>query len=233
MNLQESSPTPLPLDLSGLNWRHLPRPINTLADYEPSRHAKTYLRALAQAAGLPLENPSEEEIFFNHFHRRRPDERGQTAMMAAGFAHWGKFLGHLDAWHDLARPVPRAYAEFIGVNEEELRGTVAADQVEYALALELPLRPRSWTLRVFAAMYQSMIFPLGCETEADCVAHVRDFCRGKPVRACISTPGLKTLWIEPPEGRVDVTLYRPTLKITRRWITFAYDGRIVGTMWLR
>lgn len=217
MNLPDNLPPSLPIDPTTFAWRLTHRPINRVEGYESGAHARAYLRRCAEQSGLWLEELER-------------DEPTLAAMRAAGYASWDKFTRHLLAWHDLARPIPRAYANFIGVRQPELLAVVELDRQDHGRALATAPILHNWTLRRMAGVYEVRPFPADCQSELDCLVYVGDACAHHGLRACIHIRGVKTLWLEPPDGHVVVTVYEPRVKFSRSQIIFADDGRNEGTM---
>ena len=211
MELPDDPNTPSALEPSALAWSVLGRPLNRVEGYEHGFQARTYLRQCAEAAGIQVEHPVRNEVTL-------------AAMRAAGYADWNKFVRHLPGWHDLYRPIPRSYAEFIGATEEGVLAAVRADQDAYERALQVPLRLHTWTLRRMAGFYELRRFPNWCHAQAQCLAYVRAVCAQNGQRACINVPGLKTFWVEDAGTRTEETCYGPGVRFTRSQIIFADDG---------
>ena len=219
MNHPDNFQPSIPVTPETFAWRLQRRPTNHVEGYVHGAHAKQYLRRCAERSGLRL---------------KEPERNGPTlaAMQAANYASWDKFIRHLRHWHELTRPMPRAYASFIGARESELLAVVEQDRLEHADALTRDPMLLTWTVRLMAGVYQCQDFPDECQSEEQCIDYVRAMCSPHDKRACIHLPGLKTLWIEPPDGEVHVTFYTPGVKITRTQIAFAEDGRTETTMWI-
>ena len=217
MNPPDEPPPDLPIDPTTFAFRLINRPVNRVEGFEHGAQARAYLRRCAEQTGLWLEAPER-------------DEPTLAAMKAAGYASWDKFTRHLRTWHDLARPIPRAYGNFIGVRQPELLAVVELDRQDHERALATAPTLYNWTLRRMAGVYEVRPFPADCQSELDYVVYVGDACAHHGLRACIHIRGLKTSWFEPPEGEIHVTLYTPSVKITRAHITFADDGCNEGTM---
>ena len=205
------------LEPSALVWSVLGRPLNRVEGYEHGFYARTYLRQCAEAAGIQVEHPERNVATL-------------AAMRAAGYADWNKFVRHLPSWHDLYRPIPRSYSEFIGVTEEGMLAAVQADRDAYERALQVPLHLHTWTLRRIAGFYELRRFPDWCHAQAECLAYVRAMCAQTGQRACINVPGLKTFWIEDAGTRTEETRYEPGVRFTRSQIIFADDGHDQAAM---
>lgn len=193
------------------------RPLNRVEGYEHGSHARAFLRWRGAAAGLRLGAPERDEATLG-------------AMRAAGDASREKFRRHLPLWHDLCRPIPRSYADFIGVTEAGLLTAVQADWEAYRWALTQPVRLHTWTLRRLAGFYELRRFPADCRTEHDCLVHVVTVCLETGLRACINVPGLKTFRVVPSGALVTATYYEPSVKVSRAQIVFGEDGRNEGAM---
>ena len=217
MNDPEHFPPSLPVDPTTFAWRLLHRPINHVEGYQHGANAKAYLRRCAEQAGLQIKGLQRNDA-------------GVAAMRAAGYASWDKFVRHAAEWHALSRPFPRSYADFLGVTTEELLAAVEADRQDHERALAAPPVLYSWTLRRMAGVYEVRPFPADCHGELLCLQYVRAACVHHCLRASIHVPGVRTLWTEPPDGHVKVTVYPPGVKLTRTHFVFADDGGREGTM---
>ena len=217
MNLPDDFSLPVPINPETFAWRLQHRPINHVEGYDHGAHAKRYLCQCAERSGLYLEEPER-------------DEATLAAMGAAGYASWNKFTRHLPEWHKLMRPMPRSYASFIGAREPDLLAAFEQDRSEHAQALTCNPILVSWTVRLMAGVYQLQDFPEECHQEEQCIGYIRAMCSPHGLRASIHLPGLKTIWIEPPEGRVSITTYPPGIRITRTQFVFAEAGQNEGTM---
>ena len=217
MNRPDYFSPPIPITPETFAWRLLHRPVNHVEGYDHGWHAKRYLRECAERSGLYLQEPERDDSML-------------AAMRAAKYKSWDKFVRHLPAWHALTRPVPCSYASFIGAREPELLAAVEEDRAEHALALLAAPVFVSWTVRLMAGVYHLQDFPDECQSEEDCVGYIQATCSPQGLRANIHVPGLKTLWIEPPDGRVSVTTYVPGIRFTKTQIVFAETGEHEGTM---
>ena len=81
-----------------------------------------------------------------------------------------------------------------------------------------------------AGVYEVRPFPADCRDEAACVEYVRAACVHHRLHASVHVQGVKTLYLEPPNGHLLVTLYAPHVKLTHAQIVFADSGRNEGTM---
>lgn len=217
MDQPDHFPRPLPIEPARFAWRLRHRSVNHVEGYDHGAHAKRYLRECAERSGLYLEEPGRDESML-------------AGMWAAKYTSWDKFVRHLREWHELTRPVPRTYANFIGAREPALLAAVEQDRAEHAQALLADPVLCSWTVRLIAGVYQRQDFPDECQQEAQCIDYVRAMCSPHGKRANIHVPGLKTLWIEPPDGRVSTTTYVPGVRFTKTQIVFAETGEHEGTM---
>ena len=220
MNNSEPSTPSLPIDPTTFALRLQHRPTNHVEGYDHGAQAKRYLRLCAERSGLYLEEPER-------------DEPTLAAMQAARYASWDKFARHLQEWHRLNRPMPCTYASFIGVRQPALLAAVDEDRQDHARALTSAPVLCSWTLRRMAGVYEVRPFLADCQNEAACIEYVRSACVHHGLRACIHVRGVKTHWVEPPDGHLLLTVYTPQVKFTRAWIVFADDGRNEGTMQAR
>ena len=217
MNSSDNPSSNLPIDPTTFAFRLINRPVNRVEGFEHGAHARAYLRRCAEQTGLYLEEPER-------------DEPTLAAMKAAGYASWDKWTRHLRTWHDLARPIPRAYANFIGVRQPELLAAVELDRQDHGRALVTAPTLHHWILRRMAGVYEVRPFPAHCQSELDCIVYVGSACVRHGLCACIHVQGVRTLWFEPPYGQLHITLYTPSVKITPAQIVFADDGRDQGTM---
>ena len=217
MNPSDHFPPSLPITPETFAWRLQHRPINHVEGYQHSAHARAYLRRCAERAGLQIEG-------------LKRNEAGVAAMHAAGYASWDKFVRHVAGWHNLSRPFPRSYADFLSVTTEALLAAVKADRQDHERALAAAPVLYSWTLRRMAGVYEVRPFPADCQGELACLQHVRVACVHHCLRASINVPGVRTLWVEPPDGHVKVSVYTPGVKLTRTHFVFTDDGRGEGTM---
>ena len=218
MNPPDHFPPSAPITPETFAWRLLHRPVNHVEGYDHCAHAERYLRECAERSGLYLEEPVRDESML-------------AAMRAAKYKSWDKFVRHLRAWHELIRPVPCSYASFIGVRQPELLAGVEQDRCKHAQALLADPVLCSWTVRLMAGVYQLQDFPDECHGQGACIDYIRAMCTvPRGLCANVHIVGLKTIWVEPPDGCVSVTLYPPGVRFTKTLIVFAETGAHEGTM---
>lgn len=217
MEPADNADAPSALQPSALVWSVLGRPLNRVQGYEHGAHVRAYLRRCAEAIGVRVNQPERNAATL-------------AAMRAAGYVDWNKFTRHLPGWHDLYRPVPRAYFDHLGGSQEALLAAVEQDHAAYERALQVPLHLHTWTLRRMAGFYELRRFPDWCHTQARCLAYVQAVCAQTSQRACIPVPGLKTFWVEEAGTQIKETCYPPGVRFTRAQIIFADDGHDQATM---
>lgn len=199
-----------------MNWNRAP--INSVQDFEFCRNTKLYLQQRAARKGLVWSSKQNPPTI--------------AAMRASGYAKWQKFVTRAQEWHDLCRPMPRRYADFVEVDMAVLNAVLDFDREDSEKAMTFPLRPEHWTARLMPGVYISQKFPDSLTTEDECIQHVlKTEPVAKGMTAWINYAGLKVVWFE--RGEVSIHPYWPNLTVTKTDLIFASDGRNLGVMRIR
>ena len=183
------------------------RMINSTADYERFFHTRSYIQQRSAAFPGPHSN--------------------RALMAACGYKKLEKFIKRRAAWDSLARPIPLAYLDSIGVDLNVLALAAEADQAEFAQALALPLAARWASVRLMPAVYADHELP-GLLPEAEAVSYMLDQAGRRRLRCCISFGALKTVYVE-PDGTTSTSFYPPSLRIEAGFLVTGGDGSAVGT----
>lgn len=209
--MENSTPLPLFENDSDNPIRTIPfnfgqKPINQIGDYVWGRHFKAYITHCARQCRL---KPHE-------FKTR------------CGYTNINRFLRRREEWNSFQKPIPVLYLDVIGVDMQLLEEVVAVDQKEYDAAIQLPLHPKYFTIRLMAAVYSQGRFPADT-SEGQAIEEVQEYVDAHPhVWCAISWPGLKTIYFN--AGKPHRYVYRrPELKIINGFVTFGSDGIQVGT----
>ena len=203
MNPSDNPSSNLPIDPTTFAFRLMNRPVNRVEGFEHGAHARAYLRRCSEQTGLWLEAPER-------------DEPTLAAMKAAGYSSWDKFTRHLRAWHGPCETHPTRLRQFSSASGSQSFSPWSNWTARTMSGPWPPLPPcTTGPCGEWPGCTKSAYFPADCQSELDCVVYVGDACAHHGLRACIHIRSVKTLWLEPPDGHVHVTLYTPSVKITR------------------
>jgi hypothetical protein len=187
------------------------REINSVDDYERLFHLKSYIK--------------EKSGRFEYDRKKNPVLL--DLMKKSGYAKYQKFQTHRKCWENLERNIPLAYLKAIGGDIDTIRQIFKTDVEEYDRALKVALFPKYWTVRIFAAMYQSRKFPPNI-AEDEAIEFLKTFSAEKKLRCCINYPSIKTIWIEDFGKEVKYSYYRPAIKFTKNMLILSNDGSGIG-----
>jgi hypothetical protein len=179
---------------------------NAVAGYSRFRHVRTYV---AQCST-----------------RHAGKEASKRLMARVGYARYEKFIRRRAAWDALARPVPLAYLEAIGVDTDVMSVAGGADMEAYREALAIPRFPRWAIVRYMPAIYGRVWLPPGA-TEQEAVRFLLGYSSRTGWQCCLSYPDLKAIYIR-PDGDVSITHFPPVLLIQGGFLTTGMDGRDIG-----
>ena len=187
--------------------------INTLDDYERFYHTRSYIQNQSSKYRDPSlkQNPVVLDL-----------------MEKSGYRKLHKFRNHRKDWDNARGKAPLGYLNAIGVDLKILESCVEADKWEYDRALHIPLFPRFVVVRYMAGIYGDMELPENT-SEYAAIEMVKDYSREHGKRCCINYPELKTVWIE-PNGDVNYSYYRPSIRFTKDRAIFGSDGSGIGTL---
>jgi hypothetical protein len=171
---------------------------NLLEGYIRFRHTKAYIRNKSAL------HPSKE------------------IMASIGYRALHKLTVHRREWDELTRRIPVKYLSAIGVDLDVLRFTLELDQQEFDLALELPVFPKSYGVRLMPTVYRTMDFP-SKTTEERAILILKDYSKTSQVYCFITVADLKSVWVQ-PDGAVFTVFYRPELEIDKAWVNASESG---------
>ncbi|HPO12397.1 MAG TPA: hypothetical protein PLI09_03055 [Candidatus Hydrogenedentes bacterium] len=181
------------------------KPINRVEDFKWGKHYKACIAFYARQCRL---EPHEMKT-------------------RCGYTNYNRFLRRREQWSKCLRPIPLIYLDLIGVDMDLLREVVTLDQKEYETAIQLPLQPEYFTIRIMAAVYSQGRFPPET-SEEQAIEHVQTYVDAHPhYWCCIPWPGLKTIYFNAGKPHRYV-FYRPELKIRGGFVELGSDGSNEG-----
>lgn len=163
------------------------------------------------------------------FFKDQVDEIKELAVKS-GYNKFNKFVEHRKEFHKMKRKIPLGYLEAIDAELEVIKFTIELDKKEYEEALEIPLFPKYFTVKMMSAFYRSIKLP-GYFSEEEAIEFIREYANKENKICWINYPKIKTITAF-PNGNVSKIYYTPDITINNEYIIPKLGGEEIGKVYL-